>query len=261
MDRTVLMLPLVMATLYAQSAVPPPAYTYETASIHPSEPNQTGAHIGPGPGGGLTTRNTSVKDLITVGWSIPDYRIVGLPGWASSAHFDLTFTPDQQETAFTDGMKSAEFEALLQRQAQRIQAVLRDRFGLVLHTEEREMSVYSLTVAKGGPRLTPSSAPMSDRINGGKSLIATGFTMKSLAADLAEILGRPVNNETALDGTYDIKLNWTDNAISNRPQQDDGLSGPSIFTAITEQLGLRLESKKGAVPVYVIDKVEQPSGN
>ncbi len=166
MDRFVLVFPLAAAVLYAQSPVPPPAYTYETASIHVSEPNQTGAHIGPGPGGGLTTRNTSVKDLISVGWSIPDYRIVGLPGWASSKHFDVTFIPDKQETAFTDGMKSAEFEAVLHRQAQLLQAVLRDRFGLVLHTEDREMSAYSLIVSKGGPRLSPSSAAMSDRING-----------------------------------------------------------------------------------------------
>ncbi len=143
-------------------------YTYETVSIHPSDPNQTGAHIGPGPGGGLTTRNTSVKDLIVVGWNIPDYRIIDMPSWASSEHFDVTFTPDKQETAFAAGMKSAEFEAVLQRQAQRIQAVLQDRFGLTLHTEGREMSLYSLTVSKGGSKLTPSSSPMSDRINGGK---------------------------------------------------------------------------------------------
>lgn len=107
------------------------------------------------------------------------------------------------------------------------------------------MSVYSLTVSKSGSRLTPSSAPMSDRISGGKSLIATGFTMTSLAADLSEILGRPVSDDTGLTGTYDIKLNWTpDSATSNTAQTDGGLSGPSIFTAITEQLGLRMEAKK-----------------
>jgi len=124
------------------------------------------------------------------------------------------------------------------------------------------MSVYSLTVSKGGSRLTPSNSPMSDRINGGKSLIATGFAMKSLAADLSEILGRPVNDDTGLDGTYEIKLNWVPDSVTpNSPQQDGGLTSPSLFTAITEQLGLRLESKKGSVPVYIVDKLEQPSGN
>ena len=70
--------------------------------------------------------------------------------------------------------------------------------------------------------------------------------MKSLAADLSEILGRPVNDDTGLDGTYEIKLNWVPDSVTpNSPQQDGGLTGPSLFTAITEQLGLRLESKKG----------------
>ncbi len=86
--------------------------------------------------------------------------------------------------------------------------------------------------------------------------------MKSLAADLSEILGRPVNDDTGLNGTYDFRLNWTpDSSLSGTPQTDGGLSGPSIFTAITQQLGLRLESTKGTVPVYVIGRVEQPSGN
>lgn len=124
------------------------------------------------------------------------------------------------------------------------------------------MPAYSLTVSKGGARLTLSTSLMSDRINGGRSLIATGFTMKSLADDRSEILGRPVSDDTGLTGAYDIKLNCTpDLAATNMPQQDVEPSAPSLFTAINEQLGLRLESKKGTVPVYVVDKLEQPSGN
>jgi uncharacterized protein (TIGR03435 family) len=100
----------------------------------------------------------------------------------------------------------------------------------------------------------------------GTQLIATGpgATMKMLAGQLSIQLGRPVTNETGLDGQYDFKLEWTRDLPAGPPSSDEPVSatsGPSIFTALTEQLGLRLESRKGPVPVYIIEKIEKPSEN
>ena len=138
-----------------------------------------------------------------------------------------------------------------------MQAVLRDRFSLSLHSETRDLPSYALSVAKGGPKLAAPAYPertQTMNINGGQQIIGTTTTMKSLAGSLSMVLGRPVRDATGLDGLYDLKLDW-----AASPSTDP--SRPSIFTALTEQLGLRLESQRGPVPVFVIEKIERPTEN
>ncbi len=153
----------------------------------------------------------------------------------------------------------------MSRQKQRTQAVLRDRFSLILRAETHELPIYALILAKGGHKLSrPAEANRGPLLQGrGTQLTAIGATVKMLADYLSGVLGRPVTNDTGLDGPFDFKLEWTpDTPAQHSPDEPvSATGGPSIFTALTEQLGLRLDSRRGPVPVYVIEKIEKPGEN
>ena len=261
----------VMAILPAQEPRSQPAYTYEVASIHPAAPGQMNSGFSPGAQGGMRARNVTAVQALTFAYSIQDYQLVGAPGWADRERFEISFTPDRSEIIPGRETPRLAMEGWLERQRQRLQAVLRDRFSLVLREESRELPIYVLTVGKNGQKLATPAHPertQSMNINSGQQIIATTATTKSLAQALSMILGRPVQDETGLDGAYDFKMDWArDSAMPVRPAgPDEGATAgdpvrPSIFTAITEQLGLRLESRKGPVPVFVIEKIDRPSEN
>jgi uncharacterized protein (TIGR03435 family) len=141
------------------------------------------------------------------------------------------------------------------RNWQRLQAVLRDRFGLVLRAETHELPVYALIKARNSVRLSRVDGQASTfRIDPPGSVTAFAEPITRLATYLSGELGRPVSDQTGLDGQYDFKLDWS-------PDLDTSATRPSIFTALTDQLGLRLELKKGPVQVYAIEKIERPSEN
>ena len=156
------------------------------------------------------------------------------------------------------------------RQRQRLQAVLRDRFNLALRVETRELPIYVLTVARSGHKLAAPAHPergQNASVNGAQQIVGTNATMEALAGLVSMVLGRPVRDETGLDGAYDFKLDWAPDSTQGpaaRPGEPAPAIEPgpgSIFAALTEKLGLRLESKKGPVPVYVVEKIEKPSDN
>ncbi len=261
-------IPLAIGIIRAQTLPPPPAYTYDVVSIHPSSPDQRRTQIGPGPQGGLRMQNATAMLIMTFAYGVRDYQIAGAPGWASSDHFDVTFTPDKTESVLAPGVSANELDSFMGRQKQRTQVVLKDRFGLILRAETRQLPVYALIVAKGGHKLSPATVEnrgvyLQAR---GTQLTASGpgATMKMLADQLSAILGHPVSNETGLDGLFDFMLEWAPDPPARPPSPDEpgaSTSGPSIFTALTEQLGLRLEPKKGPVPVYVVERIEKPGEN
>ena len=203
-------LPFVIALAMAQ-ILPPPAYTYEVVSIHKTAPGTMNVHVSDGPQGGLRTENTSVMVLLSAAWHVQDYQIVGAPGWASSERFNVTFTPGKKEIALAPGMDPAEMQGYWNRNLQRLQAVLRDRFGLVLRAETRELPVYALTEAPRGNKLSPTaderSGSPSIQTNGRSQITARNATMEMLAVQLSMELRRPVHDETGLKGRYN--LNWT----------------------------------------------------
>jgi uncharacterized protein (TIGR03435 family) len=248
--------PFVIGILRAQTLPPTPAYTYDVVSIHKSTPGQT-VQVEYGPQGGLRTVNTPVLLLLRAAYDVQDYQIIGAPGWAFSDQFDVIFTPDKPEAVPSPGTTMKERQAVVTRNHQRLQAVLRDRFGLVLRAETRELPIYSLNQAKGGNKLSPhddGKPGHSVQMGGGPGHItAIGVTCEMLAESLSTRLHRPVHDETGLIGQYDFKLDW---APDSEPAD-----GPSIFTALADELGLRLESTKGPVQVYVIEKIEHPSEN
>jgi bla regulator protein blaR1 len=258
-------IPLAIGIIRAQTLPPPPAYTYDVVSIHRASPDQRGEHIGPGAQGGLRMQNITAMLMLTFAYGVRDYQIAGAPGWVSSDRFDVSFTPDKAEAALGPGISVSELESIMNRQKQRTQAVLRDRFGLILRAETHELPIYALIPAKGGPRLSrPADAKRGVSLQGKRTQItATSATIKMLADYLSGELGRPVTNETGLDGPFDFKLEWTPDSAA-QPSPDEPVSatgGPSLVTALTEQLGLRLESRRGPVPVYVIEKIEKPGEN
>lgn len=253
------------ASVLVAQAPPEPKYGYEVASIKKAVPGP-GVRIGPGPQGGMRTQNTNLMTLITFAYDVREYQVLEAPGWAKGHGFDVSFTPDKPEALPGPGSGILEMETMMNRQRQRLQAILRDRFGLVLRVETRLMPVYGLVEAKGGNKLTAASGAGKGpgmQTNAEKGVLTgTGANMRMLSNILSNLLKRPVVNETTLDGPYDLKLEWKPDTLATGPKQDAvELEGASVFTAITEQPGLRLEAKKGPVTVYVVQKADRPEDN
>jgi len=259
-------IPFAIGILRAQTLPPAPKYTYEVVSIHKvGDGGCPPCGISIGPEGGLRISNYSVIRMLEFAYSVRDYQISGAPGWVSSATYDIVFTPEKAETPLGPDPALSTAMAMKSRNKQRLQAVLRDRFGLVLRAETHELPVYLLTQAKSGAKLTvhPEGEPRHGfRMNdsGYRHMEAVGMTIKMLADNLSSILGRPVNDGSGLTGQYDFKLEWAPDPGSS-PEHPDDTTGPSIFTALADQLGLRVTSTKGPVQVYVIEKIQHPSEN
>ncbi len=266
--------PLVaVALIHAQVLPPAPQYTYEVVSVRRTEPNERNSGFSPGAQGGLRARNDTAMQLLTFAYDARDYQFVGVPGWAQSERYNVNLTPDRTEVVLDETTDLPKLEGWLTRNRQRIQAVLRDRFGLVLRAETRELPMSVLTVAKRGSKLEAPADPKrgpSFSMNNGRQIVAKSSTMKMLADSLSQLLGRYVRDETGLDGQYDFKMEWAPDSTvpiagagprPGEPASTAETGGVSIFTALTEQLGLRLDAKKGPVPVFVIEKIDRPTEN
>ncbi len=245
----------------AQATPAPSSATFDVVSIHQNNTATDGHHhIYNNPSEShFRTVNLSLKDLIQFAYDLPKSQILGGPPWLDATMFDID--------AKSDSSIDAELHALPADQARRrkqlmVQALLADRCKLAAHQETRLLPLYALVVAKGGPKFKPSETN-GTTISTGRSrlhIAGTDDTIAILARELAQVLGRVVLNETGLSGRYDLTLQWTpDDALTNGPP--DPSQPPGIFTAIQEQLGLKLESTKGPVPVLVLDHVETPSAN
>jgi uncharacterized protein (TIGR03435 family) len=226
---------------------------FEVASIKPNNSGDRSAAVIPQPGGGLTATNVTLIQLLRFGFQIQEYQVAGQPAWASSLRFDVVAKADSAGAPHP----ADAWQPMLQN-------LLADRFKLRFHREQREVGVYELVVVRGGHKLkqasldncSPPPAGMCGMFRASASqIIGDQVTMEAFATRLSRSLGRPVVDKTKLSGVFNLLLQWTPDA----PPED--ATGPSIFTAMQEQLGLRLESAKGPVEVLVIDGVERPSEN
>jgi bla regulator protein blaR1 len=200
------------------------------------------------PGGRFSARNFTVQNLLRNAYQLQDYQISGGPGWMDSAGFDI----QARAAAFTSEPTPEDMRKM-------IQALLADRFRLTLHRETRQLPIYALVVGKNGPKLkvADSDAAPPRTIKMGE-LVTQKMSMTMLANLLTFELERPVRDETGLKGDFAFTLDYT----RGMTESDAGApSRPSLFTAVQEQLGLKLESAKGPVEVLVIDHVEKPSEN
>jgi uncharacterized protein (TIGR03435 family) len=251
---------------YGQSAGTPRP-SFEVASIKPAAAPQGGfvkVRMG-GDKGRIDYSNVSLKDLIRQAYQVMEYQITG-PDWLNSARFDVTAkipdgTSDQQKWLM-------------------MQSLLEERFHLALHRESKELPMYALVVAKGGPKLKVSEVkegkPNNRMMMRPGHLEAIGISVPQFIELLARQLGRPVLDKTDLKGSYDFTLSYTMDenqrmemmgglpAPMGRPEgagerqpPPESAEGPSLFAAVQEQLGLKLEPRKGPVASLVIDRVDR----
>jgi uncharacterized protein (TIGR03435 family) len=266
---------LALLVLWPSFAEQPAPLTFEVASIKPANPDSPGSQIRLMPGGGLNLTNVSLRTMITMAYDVRDFQVSGGPGWVATDRFDITA---RAERAAADGpvdfakMTDVQQKTIREQTNERLRALLTDRFQLVVHKEIKEQPIYALLPAKNGPKLQEVKEPgprQGMSMNRGR-LQGMAAPMEMLGQVLSNTLGRPVVDKTSLTGKYDFVLEWTPELGADARAQGfgDGVTspapapgGPAIFTALQEQLGLRLESQKGPVQNIVIDRVEKPSEN
>ena len=224
----------------AQSQSPPASF--EVATIKPSSPDHVGFQIfSPGPGR-LTVLTGTVKDLVKVAFDIRESQIFGGPAWLATDTFDIN-------AKSIEPLDYPHLRTLLR-------PLLAERFDMVYHKEARTLPIYSLARKDKDSPSRLKELPTAGRgVGTGRGkLNGRGATVATLSSVLSGILGRIVSDRTGLTGYYDFTLEWSPDDVP------DGV-GPSIFTAIQEQLGLKLEGSKGPVDVMVIDRLRKPSNN
>jgi len=259
--------------------VPPPAF--EVASIKRSSAGDT--QRAPSlilPGGRFTATNNTVRALIlnAYGISASPYLLSGGPGWIDSERYDVDAKAEPGAIPASTPNK-----VLWETTRSMLRSLLAERFKLAIRRETKEMPIYELVVARNGPRLQKSSKECDAGATGchGFSgnpmrLSGIGVDMSDLALMLSHHAERPVLDRTGLQGVFDLKLQWNPFALGAQPAEraervpgaearegssPDPASLPSLFSALEQQLGLKLEARKGDVPIYVIERVERPSEN
>jgi bla regulator protein blaR1 len=264
---------LFACTLRAQSSSAP--LKFEVATIKPSAGDFHGTIIQAQPGGGLRVMGATLRTLLAYTYNVREFQISGGSGWIGSDRYDIVAKPERSTTPdnLSDTLRQLTAEqrkTYNEQMGQRMHALLTDRFHLAIHRETKEQPVYALVIGKSGSKLQPGTDGGAGRMRLGRGEInGEGSQLLVLAATLANVVDRPVIDKTGLSGNFNFKLNWTTDpgqgfgppgpppGTDAAPQPD----GPSIFTALQEQLGLRLESDKGPVEMIVIDRVERPSEN
>jgi uncharacterized protein (TIGR03435 family) len=214
--------------------------------------------------------------LFEIAYNVREFQITGAPKWIGSTQFDITVktesssngnpTPSKDVSLLTDDERHTNG----QRLREMLRSLLADRFRVAVHNETREQMVLLLKVAKGGPKLKEISSDVSGGLRPGRGFLAGNqIGIPFLAQTLSQIVGQPILHQTGLTSKYSFELRWTPDesspngafgeALTPQPPADANL--PNIFTALQEQIGLKLESGKGPVPVIVVDHMEAPSAN
>ena len=198
-----------------------------------------------------------MRELIRFAYGVKDFQIQSAPKCVDSARFDIVAKTAGGQASGLDDEKSL------------VREFLGDRFQLRVHRGSKQMPVYLLVVAKDGPKLAAHNDAGPKTRGGCGRLVGRGVTADSIASMLARQLDREVVNRTGLPGQYDMQLDFTPNSGPCRPANDtangpatmDPTGLPSIYAALQQQLGLKLESGKGAVGLLVIDRVARPAEN
>jgi uncharacterized protein (TIGR03435 family) len=265
--------------LHATGARP----TFEVATIKASSPEETRSAMGFSAGGrGFTANGATVRDLIQEAYNVKSAnQIEGASGWMTTEKFDIEARMDDSEVAL---LATQSMEEKIRQVRLMVQSLLAERCGLKLTESTRESSFFLLLPARGGPKLKPAAmvAASGDTAahpasgptvqwKGPGRVEATGVSMGTLAEWISRLpelgaeggftVGDLVIDKTGLTGMYDWTLTWEPDAEVQARDAIGGGAGPSLFTALQEQLGLRLEKTKGQVEVLVIDRVTRPSAD
>jgi uncharacterized protein (TIGR03435 family) len=234
----------IVAFSYEAHAQSPVAFEAASIKRNLSTNTNTGINIS---GGRFTATNASMKTLIRNAYEILAFQLTGGPAWLDTDMYDIVATTGKPEKITPE-----QFKLLLKD-------LLADRFHLKVHWETRETSIYALVLAKDGPKFQENTGTQEPGINtqkgpGRGQMRGTREPISILASNLGNQLRRFVVDKTGLQGNYDWLLEWD-------PDPTEESTRPSLFTAVQQQLGLRLESQKGPVEILVIDSAEKPSDN
>jgi uncharacterized protein (TIGR03435 family) len=226
--------------------------SFEVVTVKPSSPDEQGSSIHAG-GGHLTIKNHTLNTMLLFAYGIHPKQIVDAPAWFATDRYDV------------DGVLDTEGEPNLKQMQRIVQKMLAERFELKLDEETRELLVYALMVAKEGPKLTKSKGDPNvlgdenDNMHSGQiTQTISNMSMTDFTLIMQFFTDRPVVDQTGLAGKWDFKWTWTQD--ESRVSLDAN-APPGMFTAIQEQLGLKLEAKKAPADVFVIDHIERPSAN
>jgi uncharacterized protein (TIGR03435 family) len=225
---------------------------WEVVTVRPADPDDKNNKFDV-QGRHAVIENHPVEIMLMFAYNLQKSQIAGLPEWAKTERFNV------------DGVPNVDGQPDVQQFQDMVRKLLAERFGLKEHMEQREMPVFALTVAKDGPKLTKSTGDPSGRpsqnVRGGsgeRHIEFTNTSMKDMTLLMLLEVDRPIVDQTGLKGKYDFKLNFT-NDESRAPT--DGSAPPGLFTAMQEQLGLKLEPVRAPAPVLVVDSVQRPTAN
>ena len=231
--------------------------SFEAASIKLNNSGQRGQGISTYPAR-IKVINAPLKLCVQIAWNVKDFQVSGASGWMDNERYDI-------DAVAAEPFKKDGYRAMLK-------TLLAERFGLVIHSETQEKQGYALVVAKNGSKLHPPvedpGIQFSRTASGDTTLKAPNVTMVQLASALSSQLSAIVVDKTGIEGRFDASFQWTPDQAMRLKSGDpapapppDATPGPSIFTAIQEKLGLRLESRKVPTEVIVIDHAQRPSEN
>jgi uncharacterized protein (TIGR03435 family) len=238
----------VSPSMLVDGQIGPEGPSFEVASIRPAASPFAGPHIENTADTTLRATSVSLRFLVQTAYKVEDFQISGGPGWTRSDRFDISARSDQP------GQPEQPQAARLR---ERIRRLLAARFQLSVREEIGEGAVYFLEQTRSGSKLNP---PASDRPGIGRNrglIAAENASVAMLAKTLSNALLRPVPDQTGLSGNYAFRLEWAEAGAPGEPED----SGVSLFTAIQEQLGLRLRSGRGPIRLIYIDRAEKPSAN
>jgi uncharacterized protein (TIGR03435 family) len=266
MRRLLLVSAVSAGVAFSQIAARPAAF--EVASVKENVTSGGGEAYVQAVPGRLRMQNVAARVLVQLAYGVEGYQVSGGPSWIASGFFDIE--------AKAEGSPSVQ-----QMQGPMLQALLEDRFKLAVHRETKQVPAYDISLLNGSGKLQPSTAgscipyrvdappppapepgqprpvfcdyPHLGRRGLNRTLEGKGISIAGMAQALARAeLRRPVVDKTDLKGVYDIHLEWAPDASAD---------GPSLFTALREQLGLKLESSRALSEIIVVDRMEKPSGN
>jgi uncharacterized protein (TIGR03435 family) len=237
--------------LLAFQCMPSAQLEFDVASIKENKSLDAGGTMRLMPGGGITAQHLPARSYITIAYQLQPFQLIGAPDWTRETYYDITAKPAGSTT------REQNFTML--------QALLTDRFKLAFHRENRQLDGFALVRMRGdrlGPDLRPSTVDCekafatTPRCRGGgitsNTMKAVGVPMWSVLQLVISHVGAPVSDDTQLTGTFDVDLRW-----SNEVAPQDDLR--SIFTALQEQLGLKLERRRVTAEVFVVDRIERPT--
>lgn len=250
---------LFLGTLASAQQTPAPAVKFEVVSISPVQvSDEEDAYSRMTPNGYLA-QSIVPQMLLRIAYNMMNAdseRFLNLPEWATHERFNIQAKVSDEDAPAFQRLSIQEKRAMLQ-------ALLRERFHLEAHEVEKEGHVYFLLPSKGGPKMEPSTAKegtVPTLQNSPGHISARNADMKNLTMNLTQILQITVLDKTGLEGRYNCDLKWAPGK-STSETADTPAEGISIFTAVQEQLGLKLEYTKASIMMLSVDRMERPTGN